>query len=34
MDDLRDEDEISENDHPLVIAEEVDEGQVEKEPEV
>ena len=34
MDDLGEEDEVAEYDHPLVVAEEVYEGEVEEEPEV
>jgi hypothetical protein len=34
VDDLGDENEISKDDHPLIVAEEIGEGQVEKEAEV
>ena len=34
MDDLRDEEHIAEDDHPLVIAEEVNESQIEKQAEI
>lgn len=32
--DLRDEDEISEHDHPLVVTEEVGECEIQEQPEV
>lgn len=34
MDDLREEDQIAEDDHPLIIAEEVDEGEVEEQSKI
>ena len=34
MNDLREEDEVAEDDHPFVVAEEVNEGEVEEESQV
>ena len=34
MDDLGEEDEVAEDNHPLVVAEEVDQSEVEEEAEV
>ena len=34
MDDLREKDQIAEDDHPLIIAEEVDEGEVEEQSKI
>lgn len=34
MDDLREEDKIAEDDHPFIIAEEIDESQVEEKAEI
>ena len=34
MDDLREEDQIAEYDHPLIIAEEVDESEVEEQSKI
>ena len=34
MDDLWDEEHVAEDDHPLVIAEEVNESQIEKQAEI